>query len=74
MARMKVRILTTRKARLKAALANTGIDMQVWLKANDISRTFLNQVLAGERTSDRVLATVDAFVEGVEKQVRQAVA
>jgi hypothetical protein len=71
MARTKVKILTTRKARFKAALAHAGLNISEWLRAEGISRTYLNQVLSGERVSERILGAIDAFTADVDDQLQR---
>ena len=51
-----------RKARFKAALALSRTSAKTWAEDHGVTRSHLNQVLAGHRESASLLSKVDDFI------------
>lgn len=63
------RILSSRKARFKAALARCGMSQLDFLRKHDISRTHLYLTLENEKQSLKLARAIDEFITHVESQV-----
>ena len=62
------RILSSRKARFKSALARCGLRQKDFLEKHEISRTHLYLTLRDERQSLTLARKIDAFIEEVESK------
>lgn len=66
------RILSSRKARFKAALARCGLQQKDFLEKHGISRTHLYLTLEDEKQSLKLAREIDAFIREVEAKTGAA--
>lgn len=64
-----VKLLSTRKARFKAALVRVGMTQHDWAVQQGITRGYLNMVLNERMQSRSLIEKVDAFIQEVESKV-----
>jgi hypothetical protein len=53
---------TLRKRQFKAALAIADVTLKEWAASENVTPMHLNEVLLGNRTSERLNTAIDAFI------------
>ena len=51
-----------RKKQFKAAIALAGTTIKLWAESQGVTTRHLDEVLLGNRTSERLNAAIDAFI------------